>query len=186
VELGFELWTSHLLGRCSIIWAMSPAIFSSVVFEIGSSFGPGWPGPQSYFTLPTVNGGAWRHHSTQLWVLEHDPPMPFSWPQPPWQLGLQAWATGIKFWWLLLTLEQPDCEVCSTRPCLDLDLDYCPSSSFPPFCSLSVSLYCKHSAHRKYFPAVRLGDNQLMHIRRNTHAVPYCPQQISVFTGRAR
>jgi hypothetical protein len=35
--LVFELRAIHLLGRLSTIWAMPPALFTLVIFEIGSS-----------------------------------------------------------------------------------------------------------------------------------------------------
>jgi hypothetical protein len=35
-EFGLELMTSHLLGRCSITWAMPSAIFALVIFQIES------------------------------------------------------------------------------------------------------------------------------------------------------
>jgi hypothetical protein len=40
VILEFELRTSCLLGRCSTVWAILPAFFALVIFEIGSRFLP--------------------------------------------------------------------------------------------------------------------------------------------------
>lgn len=58
-----------------------------------------------------------------------------------------------------------------------------PPSLAPSSCP-SMSLSYKHSIHRKYFPAVQLGDDQPMNIVRNTQADKYCSQRISIFTGR--
>jgi hypothetical protein len=40
VVLGFELRASHLLSRCSVIWAAPPILSSQVILEIGSHFLP--------------------------------------------------------------------------------------------------------------------------------------------------
>jgi hypothetical protein len=55
--LGFTLMASHLLGRCSTAWAMTPVLFSLIVFEIGSHFLPGLAWISIFlFRLPTVAG----------------------------------------------------------------------------------------------------------------------------------
>jgi hypothetical protein len=40
LALGFELRTLHLLGRCSIAWAIPPALFTLIILEMGSCFLP--------------------------------------------------------------------------------------------------------------------------------------------------
>jgi hypothetical protein len=60
VVLECEFRASGLLGRHSITWVIFPALFSPVIFEIGSAVCLGWPALQfSYFILPPPNPGHW-------------------------------------------------------------------------------------------------------------------------------
>jgi hypothetical protein len=55
--LGFELTASQLQDRHSTVWVMPPAIYTLVIFQIGSYFTWWWPRTQlSYFMLSTVTG----------------------------------------------------------------------------------------------------------------------------------
>jgi hypothetical protein len=60
VVLGFELRVSHLLGRCSTTWAISPAIFFVMgFFEIGSHKLFGFEPQSSWSLLFFCGTGVW-------------------------------------------------------------------------------------------------------------------------------
>jgi hypothetical protein len=65
----FELRVLHLLGRRFSDGAMPPALFASVILEIGLAFCPGWP-QSSYFKIPTVADMTGVYHLTQLSFIE--------------------------------------------------------------------------------------------------------------------
>jgi hypothetical protein len=71
VVLVFELRASHLLGRCSIAWAMPPDLFTLVIWDIGFCILPMWAWlGSSYFTFPIFTEMTKVHHNMQLSSIE--------------------------------------------------------------------------------------------------------------------